>query len=167
VCANCHEAHHIEETAKSSLGIYLRIAQEALREHPLETIANLSEDTKVLCAKYHVVYDGPHIHRALELVTGRRFIRPEKKFKADGTTPSPTVWTAQEAHEFLCRLRSRGIDLLIKSMPSVGMSCSEQAEHESRLREQIADQQREDYRRERQREPFEIRLARIFQAGAA
>lgn len=162
VCVNCHEQHHIQETAKSSLGIYLRIAAEALRKTPLAEIADLSEDTKVLCAKYHVAYDGPHIHRALELVLGRRFIRVAKEFREDGTKPSPTTWTAQDAHEFLCRLRSRGIELPLKSMPRLGTSYSERAGHEQRLREQVAEQQLEDYRAERRHVPLRERLERIF-----
>lgn len=168
LCANCHEGHHLEETAKSDLGIYIRIASEVVREKPLDSIAELSESTKILCAKYRVPYDGAHIHRALELVTGRRFTRPTPKFKADGTEPSPTAWTAQEAHEFLCRVACAlgGPLKLLKDMPTVDQSPAEREEHERRLRQQIGHEQRLQYLADRygqKREPIQKQLDRIFE----
>lgn len=159
VCITCHEAHHIEEAFKSDLGIYLKLANEALRGQPFASMAELSEETKVLCAKYHVTYDGAHIHRALELVTGRRFVRLDRPRRQDEPPREPDYFSAQDAHELLMRL---DIPVFLKSMPAADKSPAEQVAHEARLREQMAEELGKTYREERQRVPLRARLEQIF-----
>jgi len=134
VCGNCHEAHHRTEAALSDLGVYLRLAAEALREYPFANIADLADETKRLCVRHRVPYDGPHIDRALALVTGRRFIRPARPSPQDPRGFTVPEISASDVHELLTRL---GLTTMVRMMPAIARTPAEQRAHEQRLRDQI------------------------------
>ncbi len=138
LCADCHEGHHIEKIAKSEAGIYLKLASQALRESAFSSIADLADDTKRLCAKHHIPYDGPEVNRALGLISGTRIRRVqihvphwvERK-------PDPAITSAQEVHEWISRSELGAlVNGLIKSMPPIEPTPSEQLAHEVKIREQ-------------------------------
>lgn len=161
VCAACHEAHHLEATAASPIGIYLKIAGDALRAQPFADVAELSAATKQLCATHHVRYDGPQIHRALELVTGRRFVRMPNRSR-EHESPSPAAITAQDAHKILRRLEvALGVSVIPQRMPASGPSPADQAAHEARLKAQTIAV----HRASRQREPLRKRIDQMFETA--
>lgn len=104
LCADCHEAHHEAEAERSDLGLYLRLVRQAIAAQPLASIADLSEHVKRLCVTYRIPCEPSAIHRALELGTGQRFVRPTPKPRR-GRPSSVDPISAQEAHEILKRLR--------------------------------------------------------------
>lgn len=161
LCADCHENRHIEETAKSDSGIYLKLASEALRAEPFRSIADLAEDTKRLCAKHKIPYDGPEVNRALELITGTRIKRQERKplKLVERQEWNNDYVTASEAHELLCRL---GIAGMVHPMPQTQKTPAEQEAHEQALRDESLKLRAAQAARERRRKPLAERLAEIF-----
>jgi len=158
LCVDCHEAQTIEDTAKSDVGIFLKLASQALRAAPFSSIADLAEDTKQLCAQHHVPYDGHHVHRALELITGTRLKRVWRPPALRHVPPDPEVISAQEAHEILCRL---GIVGGLRPMPRTLTEVEEQAAHVAKVRAQ-ADQLRGTPPPRSPRRPLRERLDAIF-----
>lgn len=140
LCLLCHEGETIEQTLQSPAGIYLKLASEVLKDHFSADIGELSERVKRLCAKHHVAYDGPAIHRALELVTGTRFKPSDPKRRLPDYVPDPQAISAADAHEILARLQILELpDALLKSMPAVEKTPAEQLAHEGRIAQQIRD----------------------------
>jgi hypothetical protein len=130
LCTRCHEQHHIAALEEAGLGIYLKLARLALRRHPLGSIADLSERIKLACARAHIPYDGPTIHRALHLITGHRLVHPPKAGNlgmADTYMEKPLL--ASESHEILARL---GVLDAVRMMPIV----ESPEEHEAKVRAQ-------------------------------
>jgi hypothetical protein len=104
LCGRCHRAEHVQQFEQSAQGIYLVLVRQALRDHPFDTIADISEHAKQLCAANKVMYDGPTIHRAIGLLTNARVIPI-----TPATCPPYDVYahpaiTAQAAHEILTEL---------------------------------------------------------------
>jgi len=152
LCADCHEGHHTESSAPG-LGIHLTIAREALRADPLATIGELAEATKRLCAARHVPYTAAPIDRALELITGRRFIRREPRRLALAV-PSPAIIRPAEAHEILMRIGATP-----RAMPVIETPHTVQRAHEANIRLELARL----YREARRRKPLAMRLVEIFE----
>lgn len=165
LCANDHEAEHLEQMAQSDSGIYLKIAREALKADPFRDIADLSEDAKMLCAKHRVRYDGPEIHRAIGLLTSTGIKRQTPQRRVDGTEPPPQTITTQEAVEFLARVfDDPAPSRLIKVIPSMTKTPIEQRAHEAGLQAGIKAEQQRAYVAERAqaRRPMRDRLEDIF-----
>ena len=164
VCADCHEAVHLEAFAQSD-GLYLKLAREALRADPLASLSDLAEDVKRLCATRRIPYLSGRLTRALRLVTGQAITRVDRWPRRDGP-PTPTVFTRQEAHEFLCRSELVGAvyGRVVRSMPDVlyAKSPAEQAAHEARIRDQVQAFKAEAACVPRRRQPIRERLEAIF-----
>jgi hypothetical protein len=130
LCARCHEQHHITALEESGLGIYLKLARLALRSDPWGSIADLSERTKLACARAHIPYDGPTVHRALHLITGHRLVQPPNAGSLDtADTCMEKPLLASESHEVLARL---GLLDAVRTMPTV----ESPEEHEAKVRAQ-------------------------------
>jgi hypothetical protein len=158
LCVDCHETQTINDTTQSDVGIFLKLARQALRNAPFSSIAELAEDTKQLCADHHVAYSSHQVHRALELVTGTRLKRVWRPAPLRGQTPDPIAISAQEAHEILCRLE---LPMFLRTMPSHEGTPTEQAAHEARVRAQ-ADALRGVPALRPKRRPIRERLDAIF-----
>lgn len=171
LCANCHEDEHLEQLEQSPDRIYLKLASEALNHRAYASIGDLSEDVKLRCVALKIPYDGPKIHRALQLLTGTRLTRKEPAIRADGTVPTPQPFSVAEAREFLCRFGLRNdMGRLCKSMPTFEKTPAEQRAHEERLVAQVAFVDRQRYRERREiarKKTFEEHLEEIFSTRPA
>lgn len=166
LCLLCHEGETIKQTEASDSRIYLKLASEALRVRPYDSIAELSEATKRLCAQHHVLYNGPEVHRAVELVTGTRLTHHKPQPKEDDLQPDPLHTSPAEAHEYLCRigLQCGAIEFIVKPFPSLEKTPAEQAAHERTIARQIQEF-KQQYPRARRR-PIGERLDDIFAKDA-
>jgi hypothetical protein len=140
LCLLCHEGETIEQTLRSPAGIYLKLASAVLEDYPSGEIGELTELVKRVCVKHRIVYDGPAIHRALELVTGKRFKPSDLKRRAPEYVPDPIAISAADAHEILSRLQILAVPgqfgRLLKSMPEVEKTPAQQRAHEANIAEQ-------------------------------
>jgi hypothetical protein len=123
LCRDCHEGHHVQEMhdAGGEQRLYLKIANDVLRAHPFDTIADLSDAVKTECARLKIKPNHHHIEKALGLICGTSFGAErthlvEEIVIAGAAGRAPTH---QEAVEFLHVMRNAGIalDSLIKPMP--------------------------------------------------
>lgn len=153
LCGRCHRAEHAAQFERSPQGIYLVLVRQALREHPWDTIADISEHAKQLCAANTIPYNGPAIHHAMSLVTNARVIPINRV-----TCPPHDVFvtpaiTAEVAHEILSDL---GIydGAVIKTLPDNTLP------HDTSVLEQIRQLQREYA----QRPSWEVEVDGIFQS---
>lgn len=161
LCLICHEGETIEQTSQSPQGIYLKLASEVLRSHFSGDIGELSERVKLACADHHIPYDGPAIHRALELLTGTRFKPSDPKKRAPEYVADPIGVSAAEAHEILARLQIVDVPAaLLKSMPEVEKTPREQQAHEKRVENQALEIRRSLTKPKRR--PMRERLEAIF-----
>ena len=161
LCLLCHEGETIAQTSQSAAGIYLRLASEVLREHFTGDIGALSDAVKQRCADHRVPYDGPAVHRALELVTGTRFKPSDPKRRLPEYVPDPQAMSAADAHEILARLQGLDLpDVLLKRMPAVEKTPGEQRAHEERIGHQIRELRAGLLRPKRR--PLRERLEAIF-----
>lgn len=145
LCPDCHRGHHID-TADDSFRVYLRLASSVLERGAWDSIAELAGALKDECAKLKLTYDTGQADRALNLVVGKRL-----RIVTPGKAPEPYaigeladhVITKAEAYELVARLLQDGKSRLVKTMPAVEKTAAEQAEHESKIAQQIADVRRE------------------------
>lgn len=159
LCADCHETHHRVELEQSSIGVYVKLARQALRDQPFASIAELSAATKDLCAKHKVQYDRHEVDRALGLLTGTRIKRIVKPhWRTPDAVPDPVHVTAQDAHEVIMRLRSR---IALETVPMLGSFVKvDDAAHEATVRAQAKSLLSLPTRR--RRIPVRERLEAIF-----
>lgn len=151
LCGRCHRAEHVKQLERSPEGIYLVLVRQALREHPFDTIADISEHAKQLCAANKVAYTGPAIHRAIGLLINARVI-PITRLTCPpyDVFAEPSI-TAEVAHEILTDLGlTKGN--VIRTLPDGVLP------HETSVLEQIR-QLRQEYQR---RPSWEIELDSIF-----
>lgn len=134
LCADCHEAHHIQATDVSSVGVYLKLARQALRADPFASITDLSDATKQLCADGKISYDGYEVNRALELILGRRMYRAPRSRVFVHHEGDRFAINVQDARELLMRLQIVP-SAVIRTMPT-GPSPAELAAHEAIVRDQ-------------------------------
>lgn len=132
LCFTCHNGEHIRLAEDTSLGLYLKIAGEALRLHPFTRIADLSEDVKLLCAKYKIPNKPELIAKAIRLVCYSR-----ENIRNHGQT-KPYVSVVEEQNdrlshaqsvEFLQRLGIAEIaDRVVRRMPEARVPTVRQTE---------------------------------------
>ncbi len=120
LCDRCHRRKHTKALEASELGIYLKLVREAQRLNQFWTIADLTEDTKRLCASNKIPYSGPEIHQAIGLITGAKTVRVTSAIlNASPFVPASAALSAQAAHEVLSALNIGGVQAMavVKTMP--------------------------------------------------
>lgn len=121
VCRTCHESEHIEQMSESDqVGVYLKLASEALRARPYDSIGELSETVKVRCAKLKISYDDHQIEKALALLSGTRIGKGQTAKTVQPATSAPEGHdpTPSEAHEIIKRIGMGAMkDAIVKTMP--------------------------------------------------
>lgn len=117
VCADCHRQHHLISPA-DTLRVYLKLAREVVKAHPLGQFADLAEAMKLCCAKLHLPYDGDRIGRSLSLILGQpRTPEKPQTHRFDGRPIDPQALGKDEARRILLALQERfGVSGLVKTM---------------------------------------------------
>ena len=155
LCFNCHRGEHLDRPEQTSLGVYLKLASEAVRKSPFDSIANLSESMKRRCVELQISVVADRVHAALAVVCGNR-LQTEPPRRQQQVNQGRGL-TKEEARELWCRLDIAG---LAKHLPSRDGSPEALRAHEQKVRRQ-ADEFRGSAPRETRRSPLE-RLAAIF-----
>lgn len=165
LCDNCHGSHHELEKAQQGINprIYLKIVGEVMHGLSVQTFSDLAEAVKTACARLRIPYDSQQIGHAIALVAGKQ------KADAPVGNHAPLVVSHEplnkgEALRIMFELMKddRGRGSIIRTIPSAGLSSEEVQSREAQLRRQIADEQREQYRRDSRRLSFVERLEQIF-----
>lgn len=124
-CFTCHRQHHVQVAEGTSLGLYLKLADQALRAAPFRSIADLSEDTKRLCVQFHIPIEPDKVAKAIALVVGSRlsvtdFDGRMRRYVSVVELPPDTPLSHAQACELLTRLGLDGVaQRFFKSMPDV------------------------------------------------
>lgn len=155
LCVTCHEAA-TEPDSPDQESKYFVFARMALRAAPFAGLGQLFEAVKLLCAANKISYDSGRITRAVELVTGKRLIRPPT---AVDRRPRSAALTDAQAHELFTRLE---LTASLKAMPLAGRSAADQEAHERKIQQQIAEAQQTAYRDARRHRSLRDRLEEIF-----
>lgn len=115
LCDMCHRGEHLENPDQTSLGLYLKLASEAVSKNPWASIADLSEVIKLRCVELRIPLLPERIKSAISVVCGHRLaVQPPQTFKEVGEIRGRPV-THEEARDFLCRLGMVGG---LKTMPT-------------------------------------------------
>ncbi len=122
LCENCHRGEHLENPDQTSLGVYLKLASEAVRANPFGSIADLSETVKQRCVDLKVPLLYERIQSAIGVVCGNRLKNsaPQTSQEAVASSSPDRPLSHPEARELLMRLNTAGLDLsrLLRQMPA-------------------------------------------------
>lgn len=121
LCRDCHEGEHVRQMhdAGGNSRLYLKIANDVLRAHPFDTIADLSDAVKTECARLRIPNDNHQIDKALSLVCGTSFGKERTNTIAQiiEAKDEGRPFTEQEAREMIRTIFGQGLGRLCKEMP--------------------------------------------------
>lgn len=124
LCRDCHEGEHVQQMhdAGGNQRLYLKLANDVLRAHPFDSIADLADAVKTECARLKIPYAQHQIDTALGLVCGTAFGAERTHTTEQIIEAQGRALTHQEAVEFLHVLANSGLksiaDIVLKRMPS-------------------------------------------------
>lgn len=118
LCRACHEGHHLDESRRQHLGIYVKLASDALRAERFTTTADLCEAVRDRCLAVHVPYCHDRVLRAVEAVTTNRVQLAPK--------PAPNLEVLQGtpiSHADACAiLKTLGLKVPVREIPRAAWS---------------------------------------------
>lgn len=163
LCDTCHGGHHEADQARrgTSIRLYLKLVGLKLHSAAVDTFSDLAEAVKSECAKLRIPYDSDRIGQAIALATAKL---PPKASAAEhaALVSSQLPINKADALRIVFSLSEQQQDQpLIRLMPALSTPAIEDA-HRARLRDQVAEVQREEYQREARRQPLRERLEAIF-----
>ncbi len=123
LCFGCHNEHHRVEAEHSPLGIYLKIATEVVNDNTYQTVSDISDRVKSLCAQLKIPVKPALIAKAISLRCALRQWEGDKPYQSIVDAKPDGPLTHGQAVEFLARLTGvpRIPDGLSKRMPRVKM----------------------------------------------
>lgn len=119
LCRSCHEGHHFDESRRQHLGIYIKLASDAMRAEPFTTTADLIEAVRDRCVAARVPYRHDRVRAAVDAVTTNRI--QARRLTPVPATSGPTGGEIgrQEAVEILKRF---GIQVPFREIPRAAWS---------------------------------------------
>lgn len=146
LCANCHRDEHLARPDQTSLGLYLKLASEAVKADPWATIADLSETVKLRCVALDIPLLPERIKSALAVVCGRlhppSIPRERRQLDDLRSINENGPLTAEEARDVFCRLDLAGSGVfraLIRTMPTPENMPDDPRTHEAKVRRQAVE----------------------------
>ena len=128
VCEDCHGNLHLEAMRADDHGkLYLKLANDALREKSHGSIADLADIVKTRCAALRIRYESHQVDKALALLTGQRMPAV--------TSPEPT--TERQYYPPLSRPEACRIweELTEQGLPLEQLNARQNEETKARARE--------------------------------
>jgi 5-methylcytosine-specific restriction endonuclease McrA len=114
LCRTCHEGHHVDETRRHNLGVYLKLASETLRLDQPTTIADFKELLRARCTALQIPIDH-RLDDAISATQGRLSLATPARQREVAETPDLGPIGKAEASA-LCRSLHVGIPF--RSMPA-------------------------------------------------
>jgi hypothetical protein len=128
LCFGCHNEHHRAEAETNPLGIYLKITSEVLRTQAFDSVADISDTVKTLCATRKIAVDSNLIAKAISLACATRLKEHGQMYRSVADVPHDSPehhepLTHGQTVELLARLFGsvKGPTDAIKRMPRVTM----------------------------------------------
>ena len=140
LCFGCHNEHHRAEAETNPLGIYLKITSDVLRSQAFNSVADISDTVKTLCAKRKIAVDPNLIAKAISLACATRLKEHGQPYRSVADIPhdGPECHeglTHGQSMELLARLFGsvKGPADGIKRMPRVTMRTQQDIDRERAL----------------------------------
>lgn len=115
VCEPCHDRYHATQPAHLRASVYNALVHEVLKAEAFVSLADLTEEVKVRCAKLKFQYSSDDVNHAIDAVL-RMTKTSFTPFRVDLMVPPAAIppFSQSEAVAFLEKV---GLRPLIKEMP--------------------------------------------------
>ncbi len=114
LCQSCHEGLHHDESRQANVGVYLKLASDAVRAGD-RTFSDLTEAVHLACRQHGIPARARAIAIAVETVLTSRW-QPTRAPIVEAPSAEPRPFTHVEAAAIL---RTLGLPVPLRSMPSV------------------------------------------------
>lgn len=118
LCVGCHENAHPEHYESDFLGLYLKLADDVIRqERRFDSIADFLEALKTRCARLRIPYNTDKFARAVRIVVARDTSLIGRVDPVVDSVVQAMEMAPPSAHEARQLLRKLGIAMAVKQMP--------------------------------------------------